>query len=277
MSTIRHASALALAISACAIAPGAQAARAYDSCTGFIDSLPATITSQGTWCLRHDLSTSVTSGTVITIATNNATIDCNDFKLGGLAGGAGTQAVGIGGNDIANPVVRNCNVRGFLKGTQFYSARGAVVESNRFDTLGEGGIFLAGSGFLVRGNTVSNVDNGSFVAGIETHGTGDILDNVVSGVTGSIQASGILAGSNLQGSVSGNTVRGVVGNGANFRGIRVAGGSQVSISDNLVMAGPIVSIVGIVCESSPLSRARGNRILNIATPLTGCRDDGNTP
>ena len=58
------------------VATSAYAAQSYDSCAGFIDSLPATITTQGTWCLRGDLATSVTSGNAITIATNNVTIDC---------------------------------------------------------------------------------------------------------------------------------------------------------------------------------------------------------
>src|SRR5690606_14995164 len=63
----------------------ARAADDYDACAGFIDSVPATITSQGVWCLRKDLSTAIASGSAITIATNNVTIDCNGFKLGGLA------------------------------------------------------------------------------------------------------------------------------------------------------------------------------------------------
>src|SRR5690606_24652633 len=73
----------------------ARAAQSYDACTGFIDSVPATISTQGVWCLRKDLSTNITSGNAITIATNNVTIDCNDFKLGGLAAGNGSNAFGI--------------------------------------------------------------------------------------------------------------------------------------------------------------------------------------
>ena len=45
----------------------AAAAESYDSCLGFIDALPATITTQGTWCLRQNLDTSATSGNVIEI------------------------------------------------------------------------------------------------------------------------------------------------------------------------------------------------------------------
>jgi hypothetical protein len=69
------------------IVPPAQAAESYDNCSGYIDSVPAVIATQGTWCLRKDLSTAQTSGNAIEIAANNVVIDCNDFKLGGLAAG----------------------------------------------------------------------------------------------------------------------------------------------------------------------------------------------
>ena len=105
-------SALALATLALSMAPDAShAAQSYDNCTGFIDSVPATITTQGTWCLRKDLSTSIRFGDAITVDANNVTIDCNDFKLGGLSAGPGTKAFGIAGRERQNITVRNCNVR----------------------------------------------------------------------------------------------------------------------------------------------------------------------
>jgi len=94
----------------------ADAAQSYDNCTGFITSLPATISTQGTWCLNKDVSTAVTSGAAITIAANNVTLDCNDFKLGGLAAGLTTQAVGVYALDRFNISVRHCNIRGFYFG-----------------------------------------------------------------------------------------------------------------------------------------------------------------
>src|SRR4249920_3646904 len=89
----QHAVALAILL---VVAPAvSHAAESYDNCTGYIDALPAVIASQGTWCMRHDLTTSISSGNAISVLTNNVTIDCNDFKLGGLAAGAGTTAAGI--------------------------------------------------------------------------------------------------------------------------------------------------------------------------------------
>lgn len=109
----------------------ATAAESYDNCTGFIDSVPATLSTQGTWCLRKDLSTAISSGAAITIATNNVTINCNDFKLGGLAAGVGTQAKGILASDRLNTTVRRCNVRGFLYGVSMEGAGGGhVIEDN---------------------------------------------------------------------------------------------------------------------------------------------------
>src|SRR5688572_20901601 len=81
-------------LAAVSLAP-ARATESYDGCTGFIDSLPATISTPGTWCLRGHRYTSITSGAAIRITANNVTLDCNDFRLSGLGAGAGTLAVGI--------------------------------------------------------------------------------------------------------------------------------------------------------------------------------------
>ena len=91
---IKRAGLLVLLGIACFAAP-VQAAESYDNCTGFIDSLPATISTQGTWCLRKHLYTSVTSGAAISVLTDNVTVDCNHFRLSGLGAGIGTNAVGI--------------------------------------------------------------------------------------------------------------------------------------------------------------------------------------
>src|SRR6187200_130915 len=118
-------------------APIALAAEGYDACTGFIDSLPATITTQGTWCLRKDLSTAIAAGTAITLATNNVTLDCNGFKLGGLSGGADSQATAVSALERLNIAVRHCSIRGFSVGVSLagLSTGGHLVEDNRFDQV----------------------------------------------------------------------------------------------------------------------------------------------
>ena len=108
----------ALLASVCLWASPAKAGMSYDNCTNFVASLPATISTQGTWCFNKDLATAITSGAAITIATNNVTLDCNDFKLGGLAAGMATRTVGVMSSSRTNITVRNCAIRGFYKGIQ---------------------------------------------------------------------------------------------------------------------------------------------------------------
>jgi parallel beta-helix repeat protein len=168
-----------------AYSPAAHAAQSYDNCNNFIDTLPATISTQGVWCLHKDLSTNITSGKAITIAANNVTIDCNDFKLGGLAAGPGSTAIGIYAIYRQNATVRRCNVRGFFYGTSLDGDGGAghLVEDNRLDNNLFAGIYVAGDNNLIRRNRV--FDTGSerqIVYGILA--SADIIDNTIAGVFG---------------------------------------------------------------------------------------------
>src|SRR5687768_5499102 len=105
--------ALLVALFATGTATSARAAESYDNCVAYIDALPVVIGTQGVWCLRDNVSTAISSGAAITIATNNATIDCNDFKIGNLAAGPSTNAIGIQASNRRNATIRNCTIRGF--------------------------------------------------------------------------------------------------------------------------------------------------------------------
>ena len=257
----------------------ASAAESYDSCTNVITSLPATIATQGTWCLRGDLSTAQTSGAAILVTTNNVTIDCNGYKLGGLAAGDNTMTAGIYANNRLNITVRNCNVRGFFDGVLIDGGSGHVVEDNRFEGNTQVGIAVQGDASVIRRNLViasgqstsPGVDN---AYGISTQFAVDILDNTVSGVaaqTGSNgSAYGILAGAitGTAPSISGNRVRGLAPAGTgSARGITVGSNVPAVLSDNLVY-GPGAGI-GIGCVSGA-GRARDNIINGFATGVSFC-------
>jgi hypothetical protein len=134
----------------------AAAAESYDGCVGFIDALPATITTQGTWCLRQDLDTSATSGNVIEIQINNVTIDCNGFRMRGSGGGPSTTATGIYAAGRLNITIRHCTIRGFSLGIQVAAGSGVIVENNLLDQSRFVGINTSGAGSIVRGNIVTN-------------------------------------------------------------------------------------------------------------------------
>ena len=169
------------------LSPAAHAAESYDNCTGTITSLPTTISTQGTWCLKDNLATTINIGAAITVSTNNVTINCNDFRFGGLGAGPGTNAFGIQTNAL-NTTVRNCGIRGFLEGIHVGSgASGALIEHNRLDQNTQVGVSVEGSGHMVRLNRV--VDTGGRPASAQTIGIrsaalgAQITDNSVVGMT----------------------------------------------------------------------------------------------
>lgn len=174
----------ALLLPAClAIALPARATPSHDGCTGFIDSVPTTITAQGTWCLRRHLSTSISSGAAISIIANNVSIDCRGFKLGGLAAGYASFAYGIHAMGQQNISVRNCQLRGFYSGIALHSSHGSLVEDNRLDNNLAVGISLVGENNLVRRNRIYDTGGAAgrrWAYGIDAQA--DIIDNTVSGL-----------------------------------------------------------------------------------------------
>src|SRR6478735_8356973 len=135
MTAFRLLTAAIVSLPLLALSTPALAAPSYDACTGFIPSLPTTITQQGVWCLNKDLATAITTGDAIAINTNNVTIDCNGFKLGGLLAGLGTQTTGIHANGRSNITLRDCNIRGFAVGVSLEGSSGSGhrIERNRVE------------------------------------------------------------------------------------------------------------------------------------------------
>jgi copper-binding protein NosD len=136
---------------------GAAPARAETvNCTAIL-TLPAVITAQDVYCFTGDLSTAMTSGIAIDIQTNNVVLDLNGFKLGGLAAGKGTNAVGIYAVDRQNLTIKNGTIRGFVDGIILEdsgASQGHVVEDIRADQNTFIGIVVQGSGNIVRNNQV---------------------------------------------------------------------------------------------------------------------------
>jgi hypothetical protein len=265
----------------------ARAAESYDNCAGFIDALPTTIATQGMWCLRHDLSTAITSGNAITINTNNVTIDCNDFKVGGLAAGLGTQANGIYALNRLNATVRHCNIRGFLVGVRLLGTGGGhVVEDDRFDNNTYVGVWVEGDGSVLRRNQVTDTGSSTalpgFAKGIHTNLSVDVLDNTISGVlpsadgSGNGDATGIHTDYNSAGSLTGNRVRGLVrvGGGGTAYGIVNDHSGRISLDRNHVVYEGSGASTGLYCADSS-GRAARNIVNGFGSAIQNCSNDGN--
>jgi len=261
------------------------AAESYDNCTGFIESVPVTITAQGTWCLRGDLATPIAAGAAIEIGTSNVTLDCNHFKLGGLAGGLGTTASGVSALDRSNLTIRQCNIRGFMRGIYLREtgsgAGGHLVEDNRLDGNTLQGISVRGDGSVIRRNMVLNTGGSTTALAATAIATGldvDVIDNTVDRVTalaGSNNDSwGIHTVSNTGGSITGNRVRRVAGDGSgDARSIQNEAHGNIVLSGNQVIGDGSAGSLGIACVANT-GWARGNTVAATSSGLYLCRDAG---
>jgi len=260
----------------------ARAADSFEGCSGFIDSVPATISTQGVWCLRGDLATALDSGAAITVAVNNVTIDCNQFKLGGLAAGPSSQAVGVF-SERANTTVRNCNIRGFFVGALIESAGGNLVEANRFDGNLSSSIRMFGAGSIVRNNRVfdtggSTTSTGSAI-GIYSLGTVDITGNTISNVSSlgdNNTTFGILTSMNGGGSIRDNRIHAVLANGAGgeAHGIYNASSGRIVLRGNDVKGVAAPGGTGLRCASAQ-GTAFENVVAGFPTGIQTCSQSGN--
>lgn len=258
----------ALAAAFAAAAP-AHAAQSFDACTGTITTLPATLNSGGRYCLVADLATAVTSGTAIDVNANNVTVDCNGFKIGNLAGGAGSNATGIL-TDRLNTQVTGCHLRGFKAPFMGVDAHGAQVTGNLFEGGLFYGLYLSGDATLIRDNRFVDIGGATGGEAIRVDGRGEIRGNTIDGVTTGLGAAkGITGGGDFM--VVDNTVRGLSGaNVGDVYGIYFFGATHQVIERNRLQA-PDDEGSGIVCSGNAI--VRDNSVIGYEHPLNNCVDD----
>jgi len=273
------------ALLAASLLPETAAAETND-CTP-IASLPAVVTSQGIFCLTADLSTGITSGAAITLANNNITLDCNGFKIGGLAGGPETAATGVQAINRSNITLRNCNIRGFMFGVEIDSTLGPalpvaghIVEDNRLDGITARGISVNAVGSVVRRNLVIDTGgNPHTVApiGITVRGATDVVDNTVDGVFESFDTSSISYGywilDSSGSAVVGNRARNVTG--SSTRGFYNSGPGDVVFRGNFASSSAGEGHhIGFLCISNVGTLVVGNASVGFGTAYAACVDGG---
>jgi len=279
---------LLLALIAFTPAP-ARAAQSYDTCTGFITTVPATIAAPGTYCVKQDLVTSMTNGDAIAINASNVTLDCNDFRIDDLGAGAATSAIGIHATNQSYVTVRHCNVRGFLYGIELAdngSGKGAnIIEDNHLDGNTNVGIASSATRSIIRRNTVldtGGTSGGFGVAGIQVSGNSAVDDNVVSGVTskaGSADtASGIQYSNNPSqpdGTVNRNRVSNVASSPAGTSYGIYLGGPMTIARDNIIFGIAVGSSRALECSPGFNVLVRGTLAAGAGiNNLDACADAG---
>jgi len=257
-----------------------------------ITSLPATLSIQGNYCLKRDLSTAIASG------TNNVTIDCNGFKVGGLGAGAGTRTHGIYASDRSNITIRQCNIRGFYRGIYLIgtNSAGHLIENNALNGNTYLGIRANGEGVTIRGNRIVDTggtdDAGGTYGGILLDGpSGHIVDNDIAGAVSSVNGINVLKGirvSGVRNVVEDNRISDLVAaEGGLVTGIMIEGGGtevplQAVLRGNSVLMPPGTQGYGVYVKV-PSSVCRDNNLLGFdaawlesqgTTALDSCTDVG---
>ena len=255
-------------------------AETFHTCGTIINTVPTVISTQGVYCLTHDVSTAITSGSAIDIQSNNVTIDCNGYKLGGLAAGTSSNATGINASaSRLNVTVRNCGIRGFFYGIDLQGGAGHLIEDNRLDNNLTTGIFVLGENNRVRRNAV--YDTGGFPGNAAAYGirvSADVFDNTVSGVfataTNTYPSGIFMVGSGTE--ARGNLVRGLVVAGAGSAvGITsTIGTSGLTLDGNRISATAVTTGYGIYATGATDSFCAGNTIGKFGTAIAACQDAG---
>ena len=249
-------------------------AETYHTCGTIIASAPAVISTQGVYCLTHDLSTAITTGQAILVNANNVTIDCNGYKIGGLAGGTSSSANGIYADSLRlNITVRNCGIRGYYYGIDLQST-GNLVEDNRLDNNLYTGIQVLGDNNRVQRNRI--YDTGGFPGNTDSAGivaNGEIIDNTVAGVfatTTDSNATGIWANS-AGVEVRGNQIRDLVATGTGVvLGIKVAAGG-VTVRGNSMSLSSLTTGNGISGNGPTDTFCLANTVHKFSTGISNCQ------
>jgi hypothetical protein len=280
---------LSLAVLAAAVSltpADARAAQSYDNCTGFITALPATISTQGTWCLNKNLATNISSGAALTIDSHNVTIDCNDFRIASTNTANSVRASGIYANARHRLVVRNCLVQNYHWGIRLIGDS-ALVEDNRVEGNNFIGIGVSGEGTVIRGNRVLDTGGTNYVwnpraVGIYTAGESEILGNLVNGVFATAGTNAMAFGINpvdpLNGSVIDNNVKNVVADGTGeAHGVSFFGTTnRVTVDSNNIVGTGVANTIGVYCPASNGAAVVANVINGFSLPLYQCTNyDGN--
>lgn len=236
-------------------------------CTN-ITSLPATISAPGSYCLKQDLATSMTSGFAITIDANSVVLDLNGFRLAGASAGPSTTAIGIA-TFRDNVTVRNGSVRGFSTNIQFAGSNN-VIENMKIDTARSFGIRALGIGHIVRNNDVTRTTGTAIQVGL---GPVVVDSNTISQVNGTV-AIGIHMMNAHNSVVQNNTITQLDGS-TSERGIKSDTSNTVVVRNNMIQTSNS-STAGIDLTGGTGDGCFDNIIsANFVTLSTGCEIEDN--
>jgi hypothetical protein len=269
--------ALLCALALIAWAKPAYAAKSYDQCQYYVDTVPMVITTPGIWCLRKDLVViGPAPNSAINIQASNTTLDCKDFAIDGTAIAPLEAQWAIVSDQQHDLTVRNCNIRGFLYGISVYNttSKGNSVINNRIAKSYGGGIQVVGDGSVVRGNFIldsGNGGDGNPACGISVWGSVDVIDNLIHGVSATNTNVCGISANEFSGHIIGNRVRGLSAGIVSNPSVAISLVSAINavVRDNDISGEGLPITAGMWCRSAT-GRLKGNVVKGMQTPLMEC-------
>ena len=244
-----------------------------------IESVPYTITAQGSYRLTHNLSTAQPSGAAITIASDFVVLDLGGFKIGGGAAGLGTTTVGVYGLGRRNVTIRNGNVRGFLRGIflEGSSSEANVVENVRADENTLAGIHLVGRGSIIRRNLVV-ATGGTTAMGPDADTFGILADGALARVIDNDVLDTVPVGSGTGYAIQVANAAGSIvekDRAGNFTPVLSAGVFAASGANVLAVGNRLTGFTsGVWYFGGATGKYARNLTSGVGTPYTGGTDDG---
>jgi hypothetical protein len=275
----------AMTMGVVALAASADAQLRAVPCRPAVTYVPFTIATPGVYCLVHNLALSASSGTAITITTDNVVLDLRGYTLDGSAAGAGTEAIGIASTGPSNVTVMNGTVRGFHTAIRLTATpgntRGNIVQGIRAEGNTVAGISAGGIGAVIRDNLVVDTGGSTIVMPSIPRATGisaflapggvirnnDVVDTATNAM-GSFDY-GISAANSDGIVIEGNRVRNPNPSPAYSFGIIVPFSQNVQVVDNRIAGAE----TGVEYSSGATGKYRDNLTDGVAFPFSGTGTD----
>ncbi len=262
--------------------PALSPAHAETTLCTEITALPFTITAQGVYCLKKNLNVNLSAfdSAAITINAGNVTIDFNGFRVNNQAPLATNSTNGVFASDRSNITLKNGFIRGFATGIYLgeVSPNGSsnhLVEGMKIADSGYVGIWVAGDKSVIRDNRILATGGGpdviAFGIYLSNLDNGLVSDNIVAGLSETLENYGVYVGNSILVKVTGNEISDVNG-GTNDRAIGLANADHAIIAQNRLLNVPGTGTAGIVdIGSSDNVACRENESAGFsATPFSGC-------
>jgi hypothetical protein len=234
----------------------AGGARAETTTCQVVNTLPATLSTPGHYCLESDFAQDFGFASALTITADDLVLDCNGHRIRHTSAANEADAIFAAG-ERHDVTIRNCVIDGwyvgiFVQASSDPGARGNRILDNQLLRTRTTAIYVLGTDNRIERNRIAQntgdyngVARGIFVSSMNKTGVGNLVrDNVIVDFKPtppgtSTQVEGINVSNLSNTEVSGNVIGGLITiDGQYVAGIVGYDASGTSVHDNTLLSPP---------------------------------------